>query len=65
MMPGIDGFETLKALRQHDSTAVIPFIFLTAKSDKIDVRQGMELGADDYITKPFATQNYSRRSIPD
>jgi two-component system sensor histidine kinase/response regulator len=55
MMPGIDGFDTLRVLRQHDATAVIPFIFLTAKSDKIDVRQGMELGADDYITKPFAT----------
>jgi two-component system sensor histidine kinase/response regulator len=55
MMPGIDGFDTLRALRQYDLTAVIPFIFLTAKSDKIDVRQGMELGADDYITKPFAT----------
>ncbi|AFY69005.1 response regulator receiver sensor signal transduction histidine kinase [Thalassoporum mexicanum PCC 7367] len=55
MMPGLDGFDTLKAIRQEDLTAVIPFIFLTAKSDKGDLRQGMELGADDYITKPFAT----------
>jgi two-component system, sensor histidine kinase and response regulator len=53
MMPETDGHEVLKILRQQLTTATIPFIFLTAKSDKTDFRQGMELGADDYLTKPF------------
>lgn len=53
MMPELDGYEVLKALRQYPTTAMIPLIFLTAKSDKTDFRQGMELGADDYIVKPF------------
>ncbi|MBW4614512.1 MAG: response regulator [Desmonostoc vinosum HA7617-LM4] len=53
MMPELDGHEVLKALRQNPKTATIPLIFLTAKSDKIDFRQGMELGADDYISKPY------------
>ncbi|MEH2192578.1 MAG: EAL domain-containing response regulator [Nostoc sp.] len=53
MMPEIDGYGVLTALRQDRSTATIPFIFLTAKSAKSDFRQGMDMGADDYITKPF------------
>ena len=53
MMPGLDGYGVLTALRQDSLTASIPFIFLTAKAAKADFRQGMELGADDYITKPF------------
>ena len=53
MMPEIDGYGVLRALRQDPSTATIPFIFLTAKSAKSDFRQGMNMGADDYITKPF------------
>ena len=53
MMPEIDGYGVLTALRQDSSTATIPFIFLTAKSAKSDFRQGMNMGADDYITKPF------------
>lgn len=53
MMPEMDGYGVLEALRKHSSTATIPFIFLTAKADKLDLRQGMELGADDYLTKPF------------
>ncbi|MBO3458097.1 response regulator [Aetokthonos hydrillicola Thurmond2011] len=53
MMPELDGHNVLKILRQEPTTATIPFIFLTAKSDKTDFRQGMELGADDYLTKPF------------
>ena len=52
MMPEIDGFGVLKALRADAATASIPFIFLTAKGEKIDVRSGMSLGADDYLTKP-------------
>jgi diguanylate cyclase len=56
MMPELDGYETLTTLRQESSTATIPFIFLTAKADKADMRQGMELGADDYLTKPFTIE---------
>src|SRR5262249_51784780 len=53
-MPKLDGYATLTALRQHSGTAIIPFIFLTGISDKVNIRQGMELGADDYLTKPFS-----------
>ncbi len=53
MMPELDGYNVLAALRQDSVTAAVPFIFLTAKSAKTDFRQGMELGANDYITKPF------------
>ncbi|KJH70969.1 response regulator [Aliterella atlantica] len=53
MMPELDGYEVLKLLRKEPITATIPFIFLTAKADKGDLRQGMQLGADDYLTKPF------------
>lgn len=53
MMPELDGYGVLAALRQEPATAAVPFIFLTAKAAKADFRQGMELGADDYITKPF------------
>ena len=54
MMPILDGFGVLATLRANLSTTTIPFIFLTAKVDKTDLRQGMELGADDYLTKPFS-----------
>ncbi len=53
MMPQLDGYGVLSALRQNPSTSAIPFIFLTAKVEKTDFRQGMELGSDDYLTKPF------------
>ncbi|MEQ8383259.1 MAG: EAL domain-containing protein [Coleofasciculus sp. A1-SPW-01] len=53
MMPGLDGYSVLKTLRQETTFATTPFIFLTAKAAKADFRQGMELGADDYLTKPF------------
>ncbi|MEJ1937378.1 EAL domain-containing response regulator, partial [Nostoc sp. NIES-2111] len=53
MMPEVDGYGVLSALRQEPLTATIPFIFLTAKSAKADFRQGMDMGADDYLTKPF------------
>ena len=51
-MPELDGYDVLTTLRQNPTTAIIPFIFLTAKSSKADLRQAMQLGADDYITKP-------------
>jgi DNA-binding response OmpR family regulator len=53
MMPQLDGYGVLHLLSKHIETYGIPFIFLTAKSEKSDLRKGMELGADDYITKPF------------
>ncbi|MFZ6032096.1 MAG: LytR/AlgR family response regulator transcription factor [Melioribacter sp.] len=53
LMPGIDGFEVKRRLEEDENTAFIPFIFLTAKADYEDLRKGMNLGADDYIYKPF------------
>ncbi|HMQ48116.1 MAG TPA: response regulator [Saprospiraceae bacterium] len=53
MMPQLDGFGVLNILSKRSQTANIPFIFLTAKAEKADFRRGMNLGADDYITKPF------------
>ncbi|MFM8450965.1 MAG: response regulator [Haliscomenobacter sp.] len=53
MMPRLDGFGVLNILSKKTDTASIPFIFLTAKAEKSDFRRGMNLGADDYITKPF------------
>lgn len=53
MMPELDGYGVLQNLRATPDTATIPFIFLTAKTDRVDMRQGMVLGADDYLTKPF------------
>lgn len=52
MMPELDGYGVLTALRANAETALIPFIFLTAKGEKEDLRNGMNLGADDYLTKP-------------
>lgn len=54
MMPKMTGHDVIEALRAKPQTALTPFIFLTAKADKRDMRQGMVLGADDYLTKPFA-----------
>lgn len=53
MMPEMNGYQTLAAIRQDERTRAIPFIFLTSRADKQDLRQGMNLGADDYLTKPF------------
>jgi CRP-like cAMP-binding protein/FixJ family two-component response regulator len=53
MMPELDGYGVLHILSKNEETAGIPFIFLSAKSEKSDVRKGMDLGADDYLTKPF------------
>ncbi len=52
-MPELDGHAVLAALRADPATAALPFIFLTARADRSDVRQGMTAGADDYLTKPF------------
>ena len=53
MMPELDGYGVLHLLRKNPETQNIPFIFLTAKTERSDFRKGMEMGADDYITKPF------------
>src|SRR6201994_3914472 len=54
MMPELDGYGVIAVLRANTKTAAIPFIFLTAKGEKPDIRAGMNLGADDYLTKPVA-----------
>ncbi|MDA0673281.1 MAG: response regulator [Cyanobacteria bacterium] len=56
MMPAMDGFGVVKCLREQPDTSHIPFIFLTAKADRLDQREGMTAGADDYLTKPFRPQ---------
>ena len=53
MMPELDGYGVLHLLRKNPETQNIPFIFLTAKTERSDFRKGMEMGADDYVTKPF------------
>src|SRR5471030_1867380 len=53
MMPELDGYGVLYLLNKKTETAAIPFIFLTAKAERVDLRKGMEMGADDYLTKPF------------
>lgn len=53
MMPVLDGYGVLHLLSKNDNTANIPFVFLTAKAERSDFRKGMEMGADDYLTKPF------------
>ncbi len=56
MMPDVNGYEVLTTLRQQTATATVPFIFLTARTERRDFRQGMELGADDFLTKPFTRE---------
>lgn len=57
MMPGVDGYSVLHALREAPETATIPFIFLTAREERFDQRRGMNLGADDYLTKPVELED--------
>ena len=60
MMPELDGFGVLRALQEDANLALIPFIFLTAKGEKDDLRSGMNLGADDYLTKPVTNNDLVR-----
>ena len=53
VMPLLDGYGVLTAIHHHDGLRNTPFIFLTAKTERADFRKGMELGADEYMTKPF------------
>jgi DNA-binding response OmpR family regulator len=61
MMPGLDGWEVCKRLRQDPSTSALPVIMLTAKADEGDRVLGLELGADDYVTKPFGVRELLAR----
>ena len=61
MLPGIDGFEVCKTLRKMEKTSRVPIIMLTAKGDEIDRVLGLELGADDYIVKPFSLRELIAR----
>ena len=53
MMPVLDGYGVYQIINKNEALQHIPFIFLSAKSERSDLRKGMEMGADDYITKPF------------
>jgi two-component system phosphate regulon response regulator PhoB len=61
MLPGIDGLEVCRALRANERTAQIPVIMLTAKTSESDRVVGLELGADDYVTKPFSPRELAAR----
>ncbi len=61
MLPGIDGLNVLKKIRSDDTLARMPVIMVTARSEEIDKIIGLELGADDYITKPFSMRELSAR----
>ena len=54
MLPGIDGFEVCRTIRKHASTAGLPIMMVTAKGEESDIVAGLELGADDYLVKPFS-----------
>ena len=62
MLPGIDGLEICRRLRSSEETRSLPVIMLTAKSEEADVIVGLELGADDYITKPFSPRELMSRA---
>ena len=61
MLPDIDGFEVCRILRTNTRTSHVPIIFLTQKDERSDKLQGLELGADDYITKPFDIEELKLR----
>jgi DNA-binding response OmpR family regulator len=61
MLPGLDGLQVCRALRSNDRTAAIPIIMVTARADEADRVGGLELGADDYVTKPFSPRELAAR----
>ncbi len=61
MMPGMDGWEVCKALRKEPATAAVPILMLTAKAEEADRVLGLELGADDYVVKPFGVREVLAR----
>ncbi|MEI6142616.1 MAG: hybrid sensor histidine kinase/response regulator [Mariniphaga sp.] len=60
MMPEMDGYDLLRLVRKNEDTKLIPFVFLTALAERADIRAGMELGSDDYISKPFTREELIR-----
>lgn len=56
LMPGISGYEVLEQIKQHPPLATVPLVFITALSDRSNVRKGMDMGADDYLVKPFTIE---------
>lgn len=56
MMPGIDGYEVLRKLKSNKKTSEIPFVFVTARAERSDMKKGLELGANGYLIKPFSMQ---------
>jgi DNA-binding response OmpR family regulator len=61
MLPGIDGLEVTKRLKNSPKTESVPIVMLSAKGEEVDIVTGLELGADDYITKPFSPRELSSR----
>lgn len=61
MMPVCDGFEVVRAMRNDANTKQIPIMMLTAKTREVDRRKGLELGVDDFVTKPFSTRDVVSR----
>ncbi|MDR3073712.1 MAG: response regulator transcription factor, partial [Deltaproteobacteria bacterium] len=61
MLPGMNGFETLRRLRAHEASACVPVLMLTARGDEVDRIVGLEMGADDYLGKPFSTRELVAR----
>lgn len=61
MLPDVDGLEVFRVLKRNERTATIPVIMLTAKADEVDRVVGLELGADDYVTKPFSPRELMLR----
>jgi signal transduction histidine kinase len=59
-LPGLDGYEILKALREQESTATVSFLFLTGFNDRLSVRRAMGLGADDFLSKPFTVEELTQ-----
>jgi DNA-binding response OmpR family regulator len=61
MMPKLDGYEVTERLRGEEATRFLPIILLTARVQEADIARGIEAGADDYVEKPFSTQDLSKR----
>src|ERR1035438_8251886 len=62
MLPGMEGLEVCRALRQNRATKRIPLVMLTAKGEETDIVLGLEMGADDYVTKPFSPRSEEHTS---
>ncbi|MDH3390950.1 MAG: response regulator, partial [Desulfobulbaceae bacterium] len=61
MLPGVDGFDVCKSLKNNPRTKAVPIVMLTARSEEADIVIGLELGADDYLTKPFSPRELIAR----